>query len=40
MIEAAVVGAWIWRGRVLRLLLRHPNVKLRQAVSETYSGKR
>jgi N-acetyl-gamma-glutamyl-phosphate reductase len=40
MIEVGVVGASGYGGgELLRLLIRHPNVKLRLAVSETYAGK-
>jgi N-acetyl-gamma-glutamyl-phosphate reductase len=40
MVEVGVVGASGYGGgELLRLLLRHPEVTLRQAVSETYAGK-
>src|SRR5689334_9095995 len=40
MIEVGVVGASGYGGgELLRLLLRHPNVRVKLAVSETYAGK-
>ncbi|HLK58906.1 MAG TPA: N-acetyl-gamma-glutamyl-phosphate reductase [Chthonomonadaceae bacterium] len=40
MVQVAVVGASGYGGgELLRLLLKHPNVRLRLAVSETYAGK-
>jgi N-acetyl-gamma-glutamyl-phosphate reductase len=40
MVEVGIVGASGYGGgELLRLLIRHPNVNLRLAVSETYAGK-
>lgn len=40
MIEVGIVGASGYGGgELLRILLRHPNVKVKAAVSETYAGK-
>ena len=40
MIEVGVVGASGYGGgELLRLLIRHPEVRVTRAVSETYAGK-